>query len=188
MGVKSSLCLVLKIMFLVLISRMAGGWRGVAMANRASWGGLLPSLSHCWRLWPWRNFSRPWMFNAWEDRIVGAHINKSFLHQFKIIIITDKKLWIIFIPFLCLRFFVFSLYWTLLHEVWFILLINVESNTTSSLSPHEHDNILWFVRSKWLICNIFEYKQVILIELLLLTKFYASISPYGCFVAGLSVT
>lgn len=36
MGVKSSLCLVLKIMFLVLISRMAGGCRGVAMANRAS--------------------------------------------------------------------------------------------------------------------------------------------------------
>lgn len=35
-GVKSNLCLVLKIMFLVLISRMDGGCRGVAMANRAS--------------------------------------------------------------------------------------------------------------------------------------------------------
>lgn len=35
-GVKSSLCLVLKIMFLVLISRMDGGCRGVAMAKRAS--------------------------------------------------------------------------------------------------------------------------------------------------------
>lgn len=47
MGVKSSLCLVLKIMFLVLISRMAGGCRGVAMANRASCGGLLPSPLRC---------------------------------------------------------------------------------------------------------------------------------------------
>lgn len=52
MGVKSSLCLVLKIMFRVLISRMAGGWRGVAMAKSASWGGAVRSLSHCCRLWP----------------------------------------------------------------------------------------------------------------------------------------
>lgn len=41
MGVKSSLCFVLKIMFLFLISRMVGGCSGEAMANRASRGGLL---------------------------------------------------------------------------------------------------------------------------------------------------
>lgn len=51
MGVKSSLCLVLKIMFLVRISRIAGGSRGVAMAKRASCGGGEPlSLSLGWRL------------------------------------------------------------------------------------------------------------------------------------------
>lgn len=38
-GVKSSLCFVLKIMFLVLISRMDGGCNGVEMAKRASSGG-----------------------------------------------------------------------------------------------------------------------------------------------------
>lgn len=38
-GVKSSLCFVLKIMFLVRICRMDGGCRGVEMANRASCGG-----------------------------------------------------------------------------------------------------------------------------------------------------
>lgn len=38
-GVKSSLCLVLKIMFLVRICRMDGSCKGVEMANRASWGG-----------------------------------------------------------------------------------------------------------------------------------------------------
>lgn len=64
-GVKSSLCLVLKIMFLVRISRMDGGCRGVAMAKRASWGGAFPPFS-CRCFCPWRNFSRPWMFNAWR--------------------------------------------------------------------------------------------------------------------------
>lgn len=59
MGVKSSLCLVLKIMFFVLISRMVGGWSGVAMANRASRGGLLPLLLRCGWRWPRRNLRRP---------------------------------------------------------------------------------------------------------------------------------
>lgn len=49
-GVKSSLCLVLKIMFLVRISRMAGGCSGAAMANRAGRGG---------RGWPGRKRRRP---------------------------------------------------------------------------------------------------------------------------------
>lgn len=57
-GVKSNLCLVLKIMFLVRISIMEGGCRGVAMANRASWGGIWPPSSN--RLFcPCRNFRRP---------------------------------------------------------------------------------------------------------------------------------
>lgn len=38
-GVKSSLCFVLKIMFLVRICRMDGGCKGVEIAKRASWGG-----------------------------------------------------------------------------------------------------------------------------------------------------
>lgn len=38
-GVKSSLCFVLKIMFLVRICRMDVGCKGVEIAKRASWGG-----------------------------------------------------------------------------------------------------------------------------------------------------
>lgn len=38
-GVKSSLCFVLKIMFLVRICGMDGGCKGVEIAKRASWGG-----------------------------------------------------------------------------------------------------------------------------------------------------
>jgi len=38
-GVKSSLCFVLKIMFLVRICRMDGSCKGVEIAKRASWGG-----------------------------------------------------------------------------------------------------------------------------------------------------
>lgn len=36
MGVKSSLCLVWKRRVLLLISKIEGGWRGVAMIKRAS--------------------------------------------------------------------------------------------------------------------------------------------------------
>lgn len=69
-GVKSSLCLVLKIMFLVLISRIDGGCRGVAIAKRASWGGAFPPLSCCW-FCPCRNLSLPWMFRAWKERQIN---------------------------------------------------------------------------------------------------------------------
>lgn len=65
-GVKSSLCLVLKIMFLVLISRMDGGCRGVAMAKSASWAGAFPPFSCRW-FCPCRNFSLPWKFSAWNE-------------------------------------------------------------------------------------------------------------------------
>lgn len=68
-GVKSSLCFVLKIMFLVLISRMDGGCRGVAIANRASWEGIFPPFSCRW-FWPCRNLSRPWMFKACNNQKV----------------------------------------------------------------------------------------------------------------------
>lgn len=62
-GVKSSLCLVLKMKFLVRISRMDGGCRGVATANSASWGDkAAPSFPFLFC--PWRNFNRPWKFIA----------------------------------------------------------------------------------------------------------------------------
>lgn len=62
-GVKSSLCFVLKMKFLVRISRIDGGCRGVATANRASWGDkAAPSFPFLFC--PWRNFNRPWKFIA----------------------------------------------------------------------------------------------------------------------------
>lgn len=47
-GVKSSLCFVLKIMFLVWICRMDGGCRGVEIAKRASCGGSVDPSSDLW--------------------------------------------------------------------------------------------------------------------------------------------
>lgn len=65
-GVKSSLCLVLKMKFLVRISRIDGGCRGVATANRASWGDkVAPSFPFLFC--PWRNFNRPWKFIALDE-------------------------------------------------------------------------------------------------------------------------
>ena len=67
MGVKSSLCLVWNRIIFALISTMDGDWTGIAMVNRASWGWMHVLLSLT-TLWPWRNFSRPWNFNAWFRR------------------------------------------------------------------------------------------------------------------------
>lgn len=75
-GVKSSLCLVLKIMFLVLISRMDGGCRGVAMAKSASCDRTFPPFSWRW-LCPCRNFSRPWMFKACEEKIQKMKLERA---------------------------------------------------------------------------------------------------------------
>lgn len=60
MGVKSSLCFVWNISVLVRSSRMESGWRGVAMAKRASGGGTTDALFCC----PRRSFKRPWKFKA----------------------------------------------------------------------------------------------------------------------------
>ena len=65
MGVKSSLCLVWNNSVLLRISRMDGGCIGVAMANRASCGGInVPSSDT--RFWPWTSFRRPRKFRAWR--------------------------------------------------------------------------------------------------------------------------
>lgn len=60
-GVKSSLCFVWKISVLVRSSRMESGWRGVAMAKRAS-GDLFNAFFCC----PRRNFKCPQKFKALE--------------------------------------------------------------------------------------------------------------------------
>lgn len=73
-GVKSSLCLVLKKQLLVRTSSMDGGCRGQARANRASWGRTgFPSavLSFC----PYKNFKRPWKFMAYKNT---RHIFNTF--------------------------------------------------------------------------------------------------------------
>lgn len=74
-GAKSILCLVWNMSVLVRISMTERGCRGVAMANRASWGGAaVPSAS----VFPCkcRYFRRPLKFRAWRgDKVKHQHVS-----------------------------------------------------------------------------------------------------------------
>lgn len=173
MGVKSSLCLVLKIMFLVLISRIAGDWSGVAMQNMASWGGVLTS-SHCWRLWPWRNFRRPCMFNAWEASTVRVNINRLWQQWlFKILLLSllsweqKREMW---------KLSLFPLVHVLYHS---LLLWNNVSVSVSVFSPCRAPLVLLILQGNVMVKTTSVYTINTLVKLVSLTENSSSYSPSG---------